>query len=248
MALVIDLKPNEKLIIGSSVVINDKQRTRLRIEGDAPILREKDTLLPEDATTPSKRLYLTIQDMYLADSRKAMEHLDNYFNLLQIIKQAAPDFTNALSIISAHILQGTYYKALKLMQELIDDDNPVALVDTGIEQTSNIMKMEAELLTQSAQQLSQAHDTWESLNAQERETAISYNRKLWMVFFDGVNDPNHIKNQGTNSDRFDITLNIIHLYDYIYKSSTKILETGDKNKIKTLIAINTEAAKALLKG
>ena len=60
MALVIDLKPNEKVIIGSSTITNDKQRTRLRIEGDAPILREKDTLTPEQATTPSKKLYLTI--------------------------------------------------------------------------------------------------------------------------------------------------------------------------------------------
>ena len=44
MALVIDLKPNEKVIVGNAVITNDKQRTRLHIAGDAPILREKGKL------------------------------------------------------------------------------------------------------------------------------------------------------------------------------------------------------------
>ncbi|MDE2337044.1 MAG: flagellar biosynthesis repressor FlbT, partial [Alphaproteobacteria bacterium] len=44
MALIIDLKPNERLIIGSALVTNDEARTRLHIEGSAPILREKDIM------------------------------------------------------------------------------------------------------------------------------------------------------------------------------------------------------------
>ncbi len=73
MALIIDLKPEEKLIIGSSVITNDRQRTRLRIEGQAPILREKDTLSPDQATTPVKKMYLTIQKMYLERSDYALQ-------------------------------------------------------------------------------------------------------------------------------------------------------------------------------
>lgn len=44
MALVIDLKPGEKILIGEAVITNDSQRTRLHIAGDAPILREKDVM------------------------------------------------------------------------------------------------------------------------------------------------------------------------------------------------------------
>ena len=47
MALKVELKPGEKIILGDCVVTNDDQRTRLMIEGQVPILREKDILTPQ---------------------------------------------------------------------------------------------------------------------------------------------------------------------------------------------------------
>ena len=38
MALKVELKPRERIIIGDCVVTNDDQRTRLLIDGHAPIL------------------------------------------------------------------------------------------------------------------------------------------------------------------------------------------------------------------
>ena len=58
MALIIDLKPSERIIIGDALITNDTARTRLHIEGDAPILREKDILRPDEADSPSKKIYL----------------------------------------------------------------------------------------------------------------------------------------------------------------------------------------------
>jgi len=66
MGLKVELKPGERIIIGESIVTNDDQRTRLVIEGDAPILREKDIMTVEDANTPCKRVYLVVQLMYLS--------------------------------------------------------------------------------------------------------------------------------------------------------------------------------------
>ena len=62
MALKVELKPGERFILGDSVITNDKQRTRLFVEGKAPILREKDILRPEDADTPCKKIYLLDPD------------------------------------------------------------------------------------------------------------------------------------------------------------------------------------------
>jgi len=56
MALVIDLKPGEKLLIGESVITNDSQRTRLHIAGYSPIIREKDVVKEQEADTPCKRI------------------------------------------------------------------------------------------------------------------------------------------------------------------------------------------------
>ena len=65
MALKVELKPNERIIIGNAVIRNGEQRTRFFIEGEAPILREKDILTPTTADTPAKKIYLAVQLMYL---------------------------------------------------------------------------------------------------------------------------------------------------------------------------------------
>src|SRR6202035_3862627 len=67
MALKVELKPNERIIIGACVITNTDQRARLLIDGDnIPILREKDILTPDTADTPAKLVYLAVQLMYIS--------------------------------------------------------------------------------------------------------------------------------------------------------------------------------------
>lgn len=117
MALVIDLKPGEKILIGSAVITNDSQRTRLHIAGDAPILREKDVMREEEATTPCKRVYFVIQCMYLARNPKIYH--DKYFQMIREIQDAAPSTALRFMAINDKILDGAYYKALKEARDLI---------------------------------------------------------------------------------------------------------------------------------
>jgi flagellar protein FlbT len=117
MALVIDLKPREKVIIGNAVITNDTQRTRLHIDGDAPILREKDVIKEDEVNTPCKRVYFIIQLMYLAID--PTEHYDDYFKSIREIQEAAPSMALKFADISQHILAGHYYKALKATKKLI---------------------------------------------------------------------------------------------------------------------------------
>ena len=65
MPLRVELKPFERIIIGETVIINSGTRTSFLIDGEAPILREKDTVTAETANTPVKRLYFCVQMMYL---------------------------------------------------------------------------------------------------------------------------------------------------------------------------------------
>ncbi|MGE0652325.1 MAG: flagellar biosynthesis repressor FlbT [Alphaproteobacteria bacterium] len=117
MPLKVELKPGEKIIIGDSVVINDDQRTRLFIEGDAPILREKDILTAATADTPAKRIYLTVQIMYL--SRGVEKIQKDYFVLVNDIIRAAPSTIPYVTRISNHILNNRLYQALKEARLLI---------------------------------------------------------------------------------------------------------------------------------
>jgi flagellar protein FlbT len=101
MALKVELKPGERVIIGDCVVTNDDQRTRLLIEGAAPILREKDIMTLDRANSPAKRIYLAVQMMYT--SRDPRAHHEVYFALVRDIVQAAPSTWPYIEIINNHI-------------------------------------------------------------------------------------------------------------------------------------------------
>jgi flagellar protein FlbT len=117
MALKVELKPGERVIIGDCVVTNHDQRTRLLIEGAAPILREKDIMTLDRANSPAKRIYLAVQMMYT--SRDPRAHHDIYFSLVRDIVQAAPSTWSYIELINNHILTGELYKALKEAKKLI---------------------------------------------------------------------------------------------------------------------------------
>ena len=117
MALVIDLKPGEKILIGSAVITNDTQRTRLHISGDAPILREKDVMKEEEADTPCKKVYFLVQCMYMSSSPK--EYHKKYFDLVKEVQRAAPSTAFFFLAINEKIIEGAYYKAMREARELI---------------------------------------------------------------------------------------------------------------------------------
>ena len=120
MALVIDLKPGEKILIGEAVIGNDSQRTRLHIAGSAPILREKDVLQENDADTPCKKIYFLVQCMYLSSNPE--EYHERYFSHIKEIQKAAPSSALFFMQINEQILNETYYKAMKVAKELIEHE------------------------------------------------------------------------------------------------------------------------------
>ena len=117
MALKVELKPRERIIIGQVVIRNDEQRTRFFIEGDAPILREKDILTAASADSPAKKIYLAIQLMYLAGD-PTYEH-EVFFQLVRDFLSAAPSALEHVHEINNRILSGDLYKALKAARKLI---------------------------------------------------------------------------------------------------------------------------------
>lgn len=130
MALVIDLKPKEKILIGEAVITNDSQRTRLHIAGDAPIMREKDVMQEGRADSPSKKVYFLVQCMYL--SPKPSEYHDTYFDLVKTIQKASASSSIFFMQINDHIINGSYYKALKIAKQLIEHEKE--LIDNAIQQ------------------------------------------------------------------------------------------------------------------
>jgi len=63
MALQVELKPGERIIVGECAITNCDQRTRLTIDGAMPILREKDILTEEN------RFVITLLKLWLKKNR-----------------------------------------------------------------------------------------------------------------------------------------------------------------------------------
>jgi flagellar biosynthesis repressor protein FlbT len=118
MALKVELKPNERIIIGNCVITNTDQRARLLIDGDKiPILREKDIMTPDIANTPAKLVYLAVQLMYIAPDPQ-INH-GTYFSLVRDIVTAVPSAWPIIEEINNCILNGELYQALKEAKKLV---------------------------------------------------------------------------------------------------------------------------------
>ena len=130
MALKVELKPGERILVGECVITNAGQRAHFVIEGKkVPILREKDILSAEQADTPAKRIYLAVLLMYT--SRDAREQHATYFSLVQDLVKAAPSTLFHIEIINNHILTGNMYKALKQVKQLIEYERELLSNEVG---------------------------------------------------------------------------------------------------------------------
>jgi flagellar protein FlbT len=119
MALKINLKPHERLIIDGAVITNGNTKCEFIVENNVPVLRQKDILREKDAVTPCKRVYFVIQLMYI-DSKDLVEKHNLYWSLVKDVVEAAPSTAVLLEEISEYILVNKYYPALKLAKKLIE--------------------------------------------------------------------------------------------------------------------------------
>jgi flagellar protein FlbT len=120
MSLKITLKPQEKMILGGAVISNGNNAgCQLIIENKVPILREKDILSENDADTPCRRLYFSIQLMYIDEENQAI-HQNNYWSLVKELITAVPSTVGLIDQINEEIVSSRYYQALKCAKQLIE--------------------------------------------------------------------------------------------------------------------------------
>lgn len=118
MTLKVEIKPGERIIIGESLITNGGGRAKLFIEGDAPILREKDVLPARAADTPAKLVYLAVQLLYLKNGDEAL--LEDYRELARDFVEAAPGAADILKDIENCLLTRDFYKGMKQAKRLIE--------------------------------------------------------------------------------------------------------------------------------
>jgi flagellar protein FlbT len=100
-----------------TILVNSGTRTSFLIDGDAPILRERDTITAETANTPAKRLYLCLQTMYLKND--IPRYRTAYQGFLRGLRDAGPGARVTIDAANAHVTAGALYKALKEIRKLV---------------------------------------------------------------------------------------------------------------------------------
>ena len=113
----VELKPFERIVIGETVLINSGTRTSFLIDGEAPILRERDTVTAETANTPAKRLYLCVQTMYLKND--IPRYRPAYQGFLAICARPIRALATRSMPPMPMLRGGALYKALKEIRKLM---------------------------------------------------------------------------------------------------------------------------------
>src|SRR4051812_10151813 len=125
MPLRVELKPFERIIIGDSVIINSGTRTSFLIDGEVPILREKDTVSAETANTPARRLYHCVQTMYLKND--VPHDRASFLASIKELQQTCPGSAETIAAINHHVSTGALYKALKEIRKLMKYEEALTL-------------------------------------------------------------------------------------------------------------------------
>ena len=121
MALKLTLKPNEMLVINGAVMTNGDRRSSLIIKNKVSVLRGKDIMQVEDATTPARRVYLPIMLMYLDETTES-EYYDEFVVKMTEFMSAIqdPEALASCLAVSRDVMNHNYYRALMTCKRLFD--------------------------------------------------------------------------------------------------------------------------------
>ncbi|MFC3612196.1 flagellar biosynthesis repressor FlbT [Lutimaribacter marinistellae] len=119
--LVLKLAPKERVLINGAVIENGDRRGRLSIvTPNANILRLRDAIHPEEATTPVRRVCYAAQLVLSGDSdaeETRLTLLRRIEELSQVFKD--PDSRAALAEATDAVVADHHYRCLKALRTLL---------------------------------------------------------------------------------------------------------------------------------
>ena len=121
MPLKLSLKPGERFVLNGAVVQNGDRRGVLVLQNRASVLREKDIMQEEDASSPARRIYFPVMMMYLDEpgaDRFYEEFAKRMNEFMGVIRN--PEVLTDCVTTSKHVMAREYYKALMVCRKLIE--------------------------------------------------------------------------------------------------------------------------------
>ncbi|MDY1009898.1 flagellar biosynthesis repressor FlbT [Sphingomonas sp. CFBP9019] len=119
MTLRITVRDGERLVVNGAVMRAAK-RCELIIENPVSILREREIMTPNAATTPARRLYLACMMAYIDERHRPAHHDDVVARLAELFDAfEAEAAQQACASFARLVATGDYYRALATCRTLI---------------------------------------------------------------------------------------------------------------------------------
>jgi len=119
--LVLKLGPRERILINGAVIENGDRRSRLAVvTPDANILRLRDAIHPEEATTPVRRVCYAAQLVLSGDAdadETRLQLLRRIEELSQVLTD--PDSRAHLAVATEAVIANRFYHCLKALRALL---------------------------------------------------------------------------------------------------------------------------------
>ncbi len=119
--LVLKLRPAERVMINGAVIENGDRRSRLNIlTPRANVLRLRDAIHPEEATTPVKRVCYTAQMVLAGETTQDDGHKQLSTELAQLAQVFTDsESTRILAEVSGFLAEKNDYQVLKALRLLL---------------------------------------------------------------------------------------------------------------------------------
>lgn len=120
MALKINVKPGEKIVINGAVITMGEGASYIVLQNQATFLREKDIMQPEEANTPVRRIYFSLMLMYLDQENYQgyyNEYMDRMIDLLRTT--TLPHVRDTLMVIFRDVQEKRFFQAMKACKALM---------------------------------------------------------------------------------------------------------------------------------
>lgn len=125
--LVLKLSPKERLLINGAVIENGERRSRLSImTPNAHILRLRDAIHPDEATTPVRRACYAAQ-LVLSGDQNAEDVRVSMIRQIEELSQVFtdPDSRANLTKATEAVMEGQHYQCLKSLRSLLAREDRV---------------------------------------------------------------------------------------------------------------------------
>ncbi len=126
MPLKLNLKKGERLIINGAL-LSCLSNTSLLIHNRVTLLHENQIMKPDEANTPARRIYFSLQSVYMASEEEYpqfREQFDGYFNQFYGVT-TSEQIKQKMDEIRTMVDAGDIYRALKAVRDVIDYEDVV---------------------------------------------------------------------------------------------------------------------------